>query len=106
VFVVAREATQSVAQQRALETDWAPECVTRHCKHDSMRGRGGLRRSLSSDRVLRGPVGLIQRLALQISGHEARGLVDERFHRFVRKHLGIMQHRVVRQRLNRGHAYK
>ncbi len=43
-------------------------------------------------------------LALQISDHEARALVDERFHRFVRKHLGVVQHRVVRQRLDRGHA--
>jgi len=45
-------------------------------------------------------------LGLQVSGHEARGLVDERLHRFTRHGPGVVQHCVVRQRLDRGHAYK
>jgi hypothetical protein len=39
VFVLACEATQSIAQQKALETALATERVTSHCKHDSMRAR-------------------------------------------------------------------
>jgi len=40
--------------------------------------------------------------SLQISDHEARALIDERFHPFFRQHLRIVQHRVVRQRLDGG----
>jgi hypothetical protein len=35
-------------------------------------------------------------LALEIPDHEASTLFAECFHRFVRKHLGIVQHRVMR----------
>src|SRR4051794_2504124 len=45
-------------------------------------------------------------LPRQISGHEPRALVDERFHRFIRTRVGVVQHRVVRQRFNRRHAYE
>src|SRR5665213_237929 len=47
-----------------------------------------------------------QSSALQISDHEAGAGFDQRFHGVVRKSLGMMQDRVVRQRLDRGHANK
>lgn len=45
-------------------------------------------------------------LSLQISDHEACALYNERFHCVVRKSLGVMEDRVVCQRLNRGYANK
>lgn len=46
------------------------------------------------------------KLALQISSYKAHTLVDQLFHRLVRKHLGMVHHGIVRQRLNRRHAQK
>ena len=41
-------------------------------------------------------VRVINPLSLQITDHEARARIDERFHPFARQHLRIVQHRVVR----------
>ena len=49
---------------------------------------------------------LVCALAFQVAGHEARTLVDERFHPIVGQNPGVVQHRVVRQRLDRGDTYK
>ena len=42
----------------------------------------------------------------KISNHEPCGLVNERSHRFVRKHFRMVQDRCMRQRLYRCHAHK
>ena len=52
------------------------------------------------------PTKMVSALALEISGHEARAFVDERFHSIVGQHFGMVQHRVMRQRLDCGDAYK
>src|SRR5215831_1492064 len=44
--------------------------------------------------------------SLQISDYEPCGLVDERFSRFVREELRMVQDGCMRQRLDRCHAHK
>lgn len=42
----------------------------------------------------------------QIPHHETRGLVDERFNRFIPEHVGVVQNRIVGQRLDRCRAHE
>lgn len=64
-------------------------------------------RSIGRDRRGSSGVGCCNsELTLEVPDHEAGAGVDERCHRLVRKHLGMVQHRVVRQRLDRGDTYE
>lgn len=56
--------------------------------------------------ICAGPTKMVSALAFEISGHEARALVDERFHSIVGQHFGMVQYRVMRQRLDCGDTYK